>query len=211
MTIKRHPVPENLMSCAAGSMPEALAAVMACHMTMCARCQMELSFLSAVGGALLEDMQPETPRAPAAAPPSGRSAPSRASRAPGGDVPEPLKKFVGPSLADVEWRRAGPGVWFHSIPLSQHSTASLRLLKVAPGVALPDHGHSGSELTLVLQGAFTDEFGRYDIGDVVEMQEGAEHSPVAAPGADCICLVATEGPLRFQGILARIVQRLTGF
>lgn len=210
MTIKRHPVPENLMSCAAGSMPEALAAVMACHMTMCSRCQKELTFLSEVGGALLEDMQPETPHAPASAPVSGRSAPSRVSLAPSGDVPEPLKKFVGPSLANVQWRRAASGVWFHPIPLSKHSNASLRLVKVAPGVALPDHGHSGSELTLVLQGAFTDEFGRYDIGDIVEMDDGAEHSPVAAPGADCICLVATEGRLRFQGILARIVQRFTG-
>jgi putative transcriptional regulator len=98
-----------------------------------------------------------------------------------------------------------------SYSLSDHSKASLRLIKVAPGLALPDHGHWGSEITLVLQGAFTDGFGTYEVGDVVEVGEGVEHAPIAAEGTECICLIASEGPMRFHGLLARIAQRLTGF
>ncbi|RUO98147.1 ChrR family anti-sigma-E factor [Hyphomicrobium sp.] len=211
MTIKFHPAPENLLSCAAGSMPEALAAVMASHMAMCPRCRHELAVFDKVGATLLEEMPPETvgtaPALPGSAP---VAATGGAQHVEHGDVPEPLRAAVGPRLDRIKWRRLAPGVWFHTVSLSEHSKASLRFIRVAPGLQLPDHGHSGSELTLVLQGAFNDAFGSYGVGDVLEMDEGIEHSPVAAPGGDCICLIASEGPARYNGFLARLVQKLTG-
>ncbi len=212
MTIKFHPAPENLLSCAAGSMPEALAAVMASHMAMCPRCRRELAIFDEVGAALLEELAPEKVKA-------APGLPGRVSAAAtgwvqdaevSGDVPEPLRAVVGARLDEIKWRRLAPGVWVHTVALSEHSKASLRFIRVAPGLRLPDHGHSGSELTLVLQGRFDDAFGSYGVGDVLEMDEGSEHSPVAAPGGDCICLIASEGPARYSGFLARFVQRLTG-
>lgn len=212
MTIKSHPAPENLFSCAAGSMPEALAAVMACHMSMCSQCRRELSFLDAVGATLLENLPPEPVIAAAISPgPEGPSARGAASLKGESDVPLPLQKVVGPRLKDVKWRRIAAGIWQYPIPLSEHSKASLRLIKVAPGHALPGHGHSGSEMTLVLQGSFADKFGQYGVGDVAEMDESVEHAPVAAPGIDCICLIASEGPTRFHGILTRVAQKFKGF
>ena len=68
MTIKSHPAPENLLSCAAGSMPESLAAVMACHMAMCPQCRQELSFLDNVGATLLESLPPQPVTSDVAAP-----------------------------------------------------------------------------------------------------------------------------------------------
>jgi putative transcriptional regulator len=32
------------------------------------------------------------------------------------------------------------------------------------------------------------------------------HQPIAEAGVDCICLAATDAPLRFNGVLARIAQ-----
>lgn len=211
MTIKGHPAPENLFSCAAGSMPEALAAVMACHMSMCSRCRRELSFLDAVGAALLENLPPEPVISAAISPGPERASTSVAASLMGeSDVPAPLQKIVGHRLKDVKWRRISPGIWQYPIPLSEHSKASLRLIKVAPGLALPDHGHSGLEMTLVLQGAFADKFGQHEVGDVVELDENVEHAPVAAPGVDCICLIASEGPARFHGFLAGLIQKFKG-
>ena len=62
------------------------------------------------------------------------------------------------------------------------------------------------KLTLVLQGAFRDTEDRFGPGDVEIATEDLEHMPVAEPGADCICLAATDAPLRFNRLIPRIAQ-----
>ena len=60
------------------------------------------------------------------------------------------------------------------------------------------------ELTLVLQGAFRDAEDRFGPGDVEIADEELEHTPVAEAGADCICLAATDAPLRFNRLIPRL-------
>ena len=66
------------------------------------------------------------------------------------------------------------------------------------------------ELTLVLQGAFRDEQDRFGRGDVEVANENLHHTPVAEDGIECICLAATDAPLRFKGIIPRIAQKFIG-
>jgi putative transcriptional regulator len=208
--IKYHPAPENLLSCSAGSMPEALAAVMASHLDMCPQCRSELSVFDALGGALLQEIQPVALENPFTGQHKVLAEKSHSLAEAIGDVPRPLQHIVGHSLADIDWSRIGIGIWQHLLPLSQTGDASLRLIKVSPGQKLPDHGHSGAEMTLVLRGAFGDQLGFYRAGDVIELDEDAEHAPIADASLGCICLVATSGKLRFKGIAGRFVQKLTG-
>ena len=84
--------------------------------------------------------------------------------------------------------------------------ARARLLYIPAGQSIPDHGHRGTELTLVLQGAFRDEDGRFGPGDLEIADEALEHTPIAEAGEDCICLAATDAPLRFRGLLPRMLQ-----
>ena len=90
------------------------------------------------------------------------------------------------------------------LPTSE--SASARLLFIPAGAAVPDHGHRGMELTLVLQGAFADETDRFARGDVEVADQDMEHMPVADIGADCICLAATDAPLRFTSLIPRLLQ-----
>ena len=73
---------------------------------------------------------------------------------------------------------------------------------------MPDHGHNGTELTLVLKGAFADDHDRFGVGDVEVANEDLHHTPIAEPGEDCICLAATDAPLKFNGFLPRIAQKI---
>ena len=57
------------------------------------------------------------------------------------------------------------------------------------------------------QGAFSDETDRFGVGDVDVANEDLNHKPVAEPGPACICLAATDAPLRFSGLLPRLAQR----
>ncbi|MGQ0457586.1 MAG: ChrR family anti-sigma-E factor [Hyphomicrobium sp.] len=214
MKITHCPDHASLMSCSAGSMPEAFAAVMASHISVCPRCRKELATMECIGTTLFDQLQPASVSRPAplmalrAAEAGDDDAPEPAAAR--GDVPAPLVAAIGPHLDSVPWKRLAPGVWHHQIELSQPSRGELRLIKVAPGMALPEHGHRGNELTLVLRGAYSDASGLYRAGDVADLDEEVEHQPIADPVEGCICLIAVEGKLKFKSRLAQMVQPLVG-
>jgi putative transcriptional regulator len=209
MTITHHLDEATLMSFAAGSLPEALAVVAAAHISMCARCRHETAMLEGVGAALMSELAPAPlVRGEPPAPPAPAAREERHPRREVGDtgLPWPVARLVPGGLATVRWRWLGPGVWDR--PLAIAGAGKLRLLKVAPGRDVPEHGHGGAELTLVLEGAFSDEVGRYARGDVAELDETVAHHPVTDEGADCICVVANEKPPEFRGSLTRQWLRL---
>jgi putative transcriptional regulator len=119
-------------------------------------------------------------------------------------MPQPLAEYVGGSLKDVKWRSLGMGTKQAILKTSKNATA--RLLYIPAGVEMPDHGHKGIEMTLVLQGAFIDGSQRFARGDIEIVDEHMEHTPVADIGEDCICLVASNAPLKFRGLMPRLAQ-----
>lgn len=211
MTIRHHLSDQLLMGYSAGQLPEAFNLVVATHVSMCDECRARLASFDAVGGALIEEIE-EIEMSEAALeaalarieglPQATRSEPFR----PAGILPAPLADYVGGDLSMVRWRRIGGGVKQAILPTGRD--ASARLLYIPAGVAVPDHGHRGLELTLVLQGAFADENDRFNRGDVEIADEEMEHTPVALAGEDCICLAATDAPLRFRGLIPRLAQPL---
>jgi len=221
MTIAHHPGLENLMSCSAGSMPEAFAAVMASHIGMCPVCRMELVLMHDIGVELFSSLAPS--------PLAGKIPIMAMRRAEGetgsdtaparspdglteGGMPVILTPYAGNDLCKVAWRRLAPGVQHFPIALSAGAKGgSLRLLKIAPGKAIPAHGHRGSELTLVLGGSFRDETGLYGVGDVADHFDETEHQPVADPEGGCVCLVASEKKFRFKSMMARLFQAFARF
>ena len=202
-----HHIPGTMLAAyAAGNLPPAYELVIAAHVSMCDACRAELGAHEAAGGALLETTE--------AAPVSdklksrvldGLDAPDR--------DPEPLCErsgiFPGPVMTALggqppKWRSLGMGV--RQSILSRDAGGSARLLYIPAGQAVPDHSHGGIELTLVLQGAFSDETGRFGIGDVEVADDTLEHTPVAEPGNPCVCLAATDAPLRFRALMPRLLQ-----
>ena len=109
---------------------------------------------------------------------------------------------------DVRWRSVGSGV--RQAVFKTGDKSKVRLLSIPGGTAIPDHSHRGLELTLVLKGAFRDEDARFGPGDVEIADDDLHHTPVAEEGEDCICLAATEAPLRFKGLIPRIAQPFIG-
>lgn len=122
------------------------------------------------------------------------------------EFPAPLIDYIGDSLDSIKWQPIGMGVK-QSI-LSTSSEATARLLYIPPGTAIPDHSHSGIEMTLVLKGAFADKTEYFAEGDVEIADGSTNHTPVAADGTPCICLAVTEAPLKFRNIFHRMIQPL---
>ncbi|MGY6704775.1 ChrR family anti-sigma-E factor [Roseinatronobacter sp.] len=214
--IRHHISDKLLMAYSAGTLPEAFNLVVATHISLCDECRARLAGFETVGGAVLDRHV-----APAAMSPDALQSTLRKIKAQGSSddsghrqgtpkeardpvLPAPLLPYTGGKLDGVRWRNIGGGVRQAILPTSRH--ASARLLHIPAGTAVPDHGHRGLELTLVLQGAFVDETDRFARGDIEIADQDMEHTPVAEAGVDCICLAATDAPLKFRALLPRLAQ-----
>ncbi|MEJ8562434.1 ChrR family anti-sigma-E factor [Yoonia sp. GPGPB17] len=212
--IKHHLTEQLLMGYAAGTLPEAFNLVVATHISMCDTCRAALAEYEALGGEVMLESDPaqiaeDALEATLAMIDGGRfvekPAPLRDQRS---MFPGPLQDYIAGDIDSLKWRKIGGGV--SQLVLNTSKDASVRLLRIPAGTAVPDHGHRGTELTLVLQGAFTDEEDRFAAGDIEVANEDLHHTPVAEEGMDCICLAATDAPLRFSGIVPRIAQKFIG-
>lgn len=118
-------------------------------------------------------------------------------------MPSALRDFIGMDPDNIPWKMKLPGV--RVFKMDEVDGCEVSLLRIKPGFAMPVHTHEGRELTLVLQGAFSDGSGVYASGDVAIADEAVDHKPVAQAGEECICFAVTDAPVRFTGPVARII------
>jgi len=207
-TINHHLTDAVLMSYSAGSLPEAFSLAVACHVSLCPQCRGTLEGFEAMGGAVLEQSgKAELAEGSLKATLDKIAAPQKMVTPkdyPISAFPAPLQEYVGGGPKHVQWRKIGGGVKQAILPTS--TNASARLLYIPAGMAVPNHSHNGLELTLVLQGAFSDKIDTFARGDVEFGDEDLTHTPIAEVGPDCICLAATDAPLKFKAIIPRLLQ-----
>ena len=223
MTIKHHIADDLVLAYASGELDEATSLLVATHMALCPQCRQALELAESIGGTLIEEeaeaeiadgeleaifdriehTEDSATPAPVPAP-----APERARR--GSYVlPQPLRDYADGDVDGLRWRSLGGGV--RHLPIDTGaSRAKARLLYIPAGSKVPDHGHRGLELTLVLAGSFYDEGAWFRRGDVEEADATVEHQPVAGPEEACICLAVTDAPLRFRSLIPRLAQPFLG-
>lgn len=217
MSIRHHIADELIVAYASGEVDEAVSLLIATHMALCPECRRALAAAESLGGAALE-AAPEAQvgdamldavlaridKAEQAAPPP-RPEPGRRTFV----LPQPLRDYAGGDVDSLRWKSLGGGV--RHLPVETgRSRAKARLLQIAPSVGVPDHGHRGLELTLVLAGSFYDRGAWFRRGDVEEADATVEHQPAAGPEEACICLAVTDAPLRFRGLIPRLAQPFLG-
>jgi putative transcriptional regulator len=216
LTINHHLDPATIIAHAAGSLDEALSFVVATHIAMCPACREASRQAAMLGGEILGGLDgthvSERCRSKTldmldtATLHRFPKAPRKAKL-----IPEPLNAVIGGQpLDEIKWKAKAPGLAIYDLPISATSHGKLFLMRIAAGKAMPEHGHGGEEITLILSGAYNDSLGRFAAGDVADLDQELEHQPVVEAGAACICLVATEAPTRFKSWPARLLQPLIG-
>ena len=210
-TIKHHLNDAILMAYSAGNLPEAFNLLVASHLSLCDTCRAQAESFDALGGEILSQQADVMV--------SERCLTSTMDLIEGSEIlvavtpdiqskgilPKPLQDYIGGDLESVKWKPIGMGVRQAILPTSKD--ASARLLFIPAGTAMPDHGHHGTEMTLVLQGAFQDEDGYFARGDVEIADSDLHHTPVADIHEDCVCLAVADAPLQFDRLIPRIAQR----
>ena len=210
MTTTHHPTEATLLEYFSGTLDEGRRIVVAAHLEMCASCRRLLSGLEAIAGSHLDSTPPEPltqgafertmARLDAAAASPAKNNPTAR------DLPVKVRALDSYELGP--WRWIGPGVYWRGVVLPEKGTSRVFLLRAAPGTHLPQHTHEGTELTVILKGAFRHEGGRFGAGDCDDADDSVEHSPIVEDGEECICLVAMEGTIRLRSLLGRLIQPL---
>ena len=210
-SIKHHLSDELLLGYSAGILPEAFSLMVAAHISICDDCRAQVEAYDALGGELIDAndsvaMGENSLDSVFSAIDTGFQARVQPKTSRCSVLPQPLQDYVGGGVDAIRWRPVGMGV--KQAILKTDKTASARLLYLPAGAAVPDHGHHGMELTMVLQGAFSDEIDHFARGDVEIADEDVNHTPIADVGEDCICLAVTDAPLRFNSLVPRLLQPL---
>lgn len=199
---KYHPDLDLLTEHAAGNLPLAQAACISVHMNYCDQCRRSSDQLQSLGAALFDGLQPEPvgdamlnavlARLDDTPPLSYVGASGWAA----GNTPAILQRLMKGDLTDLVWKKIT-----NSLRISYLKTGDpnyeFALYHIKAGGRIPKHTHQGSEMTLVLEGGFSDGDGSYHPGDFLLRQPGDVHAPTAVQSEDCICLAVLDAPLKF--------------
>ncbi|HXQ15867.1 MAG TPA: ChrR family anti-sigma-E factor [Caulobacteraceae bacterium] len=206
----QHPSEELILDYARGALEAGRALVVAAHLGACPACRATVRLAEAVGGALIEELEP-APLAPDAlartlarldAP---QPPPAAVQRPPDNWIRVP-PEVIAAATRHKRW--AAPGVWVADVTGGAKAWPRSYLLGVGAGMAVPRHTHRGREFVCVLKGAFEDRGVVYGPGDFAESDEGVEHRPRVSRDGECVCLTAADHALAPRELIGRLFQPL---
>ena len=216
MEPKHHPDPSTIVAYAAGSVTESFSLLIAAHTESCAKCRTEITQAETLGADLIQELPPVamansdlTQLWKSIDMPVKSEQPEDLRLSTNG-LPGVLSPLFPGGLRAVKWRSLVPGIQHHLLMGVESGSGSIRLLRIAQGVNIPNHTHLGSELTLILQGSYSDEMGNFECGDLSDADSSIRHHPVVDSEQPCICLIATDERLVFSSVLNRMIQPLIG-
>ena len=207
MSPLHHPSDALLLDLAAGRFEHGPALVLRAHLEACPACRAVAGGFESLGGALLEALPAAAMEPDALDRALARietKAPALAAKL---EVGLP-RMLAGQDFGPRRW--VAPGLWLRRLQAAPGERFNTYLLHSSPGWRFPRHGHVGAEYVCVLEGGFSDSTGCYVTGDFAEGDEELVHEPLAERGEACLCLISTEGRMRMQGLIARVLQPLVG-
>jgi len=230
--ISYHPDSRFLTDFATANLPLAEAVCVSAHLEFCGKCRAHVQQLTDIGGHMLSRLEPEavsadsfealmarvsTAAAPAASPVSEQisSAPLATADQParplaGAFLPRSVRRLTSGSLDKLRWVQLGKALRVAPLQMSD-ATRETAIYDIRAGGRMPEHEHRGEEITVLLQGSFSDADGSYTRGDFVVRHAGEAHQPTATQDMDCICLVCLEHPVRPRGLLYRMLEPLVNY
>jgi putative transcriptional regulator len=215
--IRHHPDDALFMAHAAGRLNSGQALLLAVHAEACPQCRERMRGFNALGGALLDQIEPAALSADAlsrtlaaldapAPRATHRPTPLRRAALPGG---RPWPRAMD-ACAIGPWRWMAPGMRFSRVKLPWDAQANVILLRIGAGKLLANHTHSDTELTQVLHGSFHDGRALFSAGDFDEADGSILHQPAVEAGGECVCLAAVDGRLLFESRIARVFGSMMG-
>jgi len=223
--INHHPDDNLLTEYASGSAATAISIVVCAHLQTCPQCRQRVEQLNNLGAAILkqsvaEPVQQEsfdqlmarirnqsTPVVKASN--STETAPLYVNDPMMKRLPKVIAKLL-PRDGKVKWQSAGASLKMARLKTGQQDY-EVCFQKISSGGKVFEHGHRGTEITLVLHGSFSDEDGIYSEGDFLVRTPGEVHRPTATQNEDCLCISVVEAPVKITGLFGKLINPFLPF
>lgn len=208
-----HPTQTQLIEYAAGTLPRAQAIAVKAHLHFCHHCRQEVRRLESLGGKLLENNDASQQKALSLSfeqlmekvqslPPADENKTDKETSDISKNLPRIIHKLS--SKKPLKWISYGRGFSSANLTTGQQDYG-VYLKKLQPGIQAPKHDHRAEEITVVLEGSFSDEGGLYCEGDFIIKKRGDEHSPRATEQQECLCLTIEAAPVTLTGSIGRLL------
>lgn len=206
-----HPSNDQLIEFASGSISSALSIAVATHLHYCKACQAQVRLAESAASALFDHQTPQTT--------VSLDFDSLMSKLDSEQVvqqevnpvkaepkrfPTVVEKLINGEVENLNW--ASPMKNLHTTRLMQdENNMIVGLHHMNAGGRVPQHTHRGSEISVVIEGGFSDELGTYAAGDFVHLDGKHNHSPLAHADGDCWLLTIVEAPVKLTGPFGWII------
>jgi putative transcriptional regulator len=200
--ISNHPDTRLLNEFAAGSLPLAQSTCVSLHLNYCDQCQRHSRQLQQVGAGLFQNLSPQPVDDALLDAVMSRldEEPPLAYESDAGDggYPALVQRLMSGKYDELDWERVTSALRISRLRTGDPDN-EFALYHIKAGGSIPKHTHRGTELTLVLDGSFSDEEGLYQQGDFLMRDAEHVHTPTAAQTSDCVCIGVLDAPIRFTG------------
>lgn len=207
-----HPSENDLLEFSAGNLDWALSICISAHLQLCPACKNKVAQFNSIGGSVLSQAKPvqvadgslnnvlarirTTPHEEPAAAIARQHECARA-------LPSVVQKLL-PKDRPLKWSFVSPSLRAARLETGQDKY-EISFHRIKRGGKVAEHGHRGLEVTMVLEGSFSDANGNYVVGDYIVKQPGETHRPMASQDQDCLCLSVVEAPVKVTGLLGKVI------
>lgn len=223
--VSYHPDSRFLTDFASANLSLAEAVCVSAHLEFCDKCRGHVQQLKEVGAHLLSHIEPvelevdsfertmsrlahgAQPQA-AAAPVDSDSSVDEACASM--FLPRVVRRLSSGGLDKLRWAQFGHALRIAPLPIAGERKET-SIYDIKAGCQMPEHEHRGEEITVLLQGSFSDADGSYSRGDFLVRNAGEAHQPTATQDDDCICLVCLERPVRAKAWFYRLAEPFVEF
>ncbi|WP_287438431.1 ChrR family anti-sigma-E factor [Reinekea sp.] len=204
-----HPSSDKLIEFSSGVGSAAMNIAVSAHLHFCKDCLRQVVEYESVAAVLFEQQAEVTMakdgfetlmerivRQPVSKPSTTRVVPSR--------FPPVVEKLMAHGTDALCWKKPMKNLRVSQL-LTDEQGLTLGLHHMKAGCRVPQHTHRGHEISLVIEGGFSDQMGSYGVGDFITLSTEHHHSPQADADGDCWLLSVVEAPVRLTGPLGWIL------
>ncbi len=120
------------------------------------------------------------------------------------ELPETLRRY---NARISEWTKLVGKLWQCQVELGGGYLA--QFVYMEKGGSIPEHTHKGNELTIVIDGEFSDGLNDYETGDFISLDTNHKHIPSTQSDEGCLVFSIIDQPLHFTSGWAKLVNPLS--